>query len=242
MDSVDYIAALRRENDAFHEVVDPSRLGARVEPCPEWSLADLVWHMGEVHWFWGSIAEGRLTDPSQAEATTPERPADGDELVRWARASGDRTHRILAEADPTAPVWTWAPQKDVAFIRRRMAHETAVHRWDAQTTTPSGPRPIDATLAADGIDEFLSFFVPYALGEGPPFEGSIHIHCTDIHGEWLLGRDGSYTVGHARGDAALRGPASDLLLALWRRRPLDEVEVVGHRAVADELISRLRIE
>ena len=37
---------------------------------------------------------------------------------------------------------------------------------------------------------------------------------------------------HAKADAALRGPAHDLLMVLWRRSPLDAVEVFGDTAAA----------
>lgn len=240
MVAMDYLDALRRENEAFYAAVDPARFAERVGSCPAWSLGDLVWHMGEVHWFWGSIVEGRLKDP--LDVSEPQRPADGRELVSWARESGERIRGILSEADPATEVWTWSDQNDVAFIRRRMAHETAVHRWDAQSTTSDGGRPVDAALAADGIQEFLSYFFPYSVGANEPYEGTVHLHCTDVEGEWLLMPDGTHTTGHSKGDAALRGTASDLLLTLWRRAPLDQVDIVGDRSVASELIDRLRID
>ena len=48
------------------------------------------------------------------------------------------------------------------------------------------------------------------------------------------------TREHAKGDAAVRGPAHDLLMVLWRRQSLDTVEVIGDRAVAERLIARTR--
>ena len=49
------------------------------------------------------------------------------------------------------------------------------------------------------------------------------------------------TREHAKGDAAVRGPAHDLLMVLWRRQALDTVEVIGDRAVAERLIARTRL-
>ena len=54
---------------------------------------------------------------------------------------------------------------------------------------------------------------------------------------------GTYDIerAHAKGDCALRGSASDLLLALWRRRGLAaaETEAQGrHRALATQASTR----
>ena len=100
-----------------------------------------------------------------------------------------------------------------------------MHRWDAEHAAGT-PAPIDAELAVDGIDELLTVMVPIALGgkDGIDIGGSLHVHCTDGEGEWTLHTDdGVYRVerGHAKGDAAVRGPASQLLLALWGRVSID---------------------
>ena len=76
----------------------------------------------------------------------------------------------------------------------------------------------------------------------------IHIHGTDdppppVNAEWLLAfADGqvAVTTEHAKGDVALRGRAEDLLLVLWRRRPLEVLDLVGERAVAEQLLDVAR--
>ncbi len=99
-----------------------------------------------------------------------------------------------------------------------MAHETAVRRADAQAAHgPVDPvRP--AELAADGIGEVLDvFLVPESTQLGIGGNGrSVHLHCTDTEGEWLLellpDRVG-VARGHAKGDCVARGTASDLVVA-----------------------------
>jgi uncharacterized protein (TIGR03083 family) len=241
MERDEYLDALAIESAAFESAVSGTPLDAQVPPCPEWTVADLAYHLGEVHYFWGQVARGRLATP---EVEPPARPPDR-ELVAWAATQAAELRRILDEADPTTAVWTWAPQKDVAFIVRRMAQETAVHRWDAQAAAGrSGP--IEAELASDGIDEFLTFFLDARPRDGGRIGGSVHLHATDTPGEWLVREesDGALTVTaeHAKGDAAVRGPASDLLLALWRRVGLDRLEVLGNREVAERLVARTTVE
>ena len=138
-----------------------------------------MYHLGEVHRFWTFIVDQRATSPDDYQE--PARPDDED-LLAWYRDGLARVHEVLAAADPATPVWTWSQQKDVAFVQRRMAQETAVHRWDAQLAA-GGPSPIDPDLAIDGIDEFLDHFVD-PPGDGAT--GSVHLHAGDAPGEWWV--------------------------------------------------------
>jgi uncharacterized protein (TIGR03083 family) len=223
MEPQEYIAALRHEG-AVLAVAAQGRLGAPVPSCPEWDVAELVWHVGNVHRFWREITAHRLQDPEGLES--PPRPSD-DELLDWFSDGVEQAAAVLEEVDPATPVWTWASQHDVAFIQRRVAQETAVHRVDAQLAA-GPPEPIEAELAVDGIDEFLTFYLPVrAGGEGGE---SVHLHATDAPGEWVVAvRDGTVSVKreHGKADAAVRGPTSDLLLLLWRRVSPEDVEVLG---------------
>lgn len=68
----------------------------------------------------------------------------------------------------------------------------------------------------------------------------MHIHCTDVAGEWTIREtaDGfDVTREHAKGDCAIRGAAHDILLALWRRTPLTNCDVVGDVAVAERFVA-----
>ena len=164
--------------------------------------------------------------------------------MTWARDRTARLQAALAAADPATNVWTWSRAQDVAFIDRRMAHETSIHRWDAERAAGHA-RPIDAELASDGVDEFLNVMLLEPRFSFAPIDGSVHLHATDTPGEWLVRtqEDGTLlvTAEHAKGDAALRGPASDLLLALWGRVGPDALEVIGDRAVAERLLARTTV-
>jgi hypothetical protein len=112
-----------------------------------------------------------------------------------------------------------------------MAQELAVHRHDAEAGA-GDPHPIDAEVAADGIDEFLDVFCGIADFSEPP--GTLHLHATDGDGEWFVDTTtGALTWerAHAKGDVAVRGATSDLLLLLWGRVSPDQVEVLGDEQV-----------
>lgn len=232
-----YIEAILQEFDALATAAALD-LAVRVPSCPDWSAADLVYHVGDVYWSWRAVIEGRRTESSTGEFAP--RPAD-DELVAWAAEEAQLLAHLLANTDPHTPVWTWAPQKDVAFVQRRMAQETTVHRVDAELAA-GFRRPVPADLAADGVDEFLEFFLggEDASRLASPGE-AVHLHATDSGDEWIVTvADGTVTTerAHEKGDVAARAPVSDLLLMLWRRVPPSDLEVLGDGAALQRFLAR----
>ena len=211
-------------------------LAARVPGCPEWDASALVAHTSVIHRWVAEVVGTRSRERvSRRHIVAPE---GGQEILEWYGAGLEALRRALAEAGPDAAVWNWTgASATAAFWFRRMAQETAVHRWDAESATGT-PAPLDADLAGDGIAEMLDVFLPLtsAAGEAPDLGGSLHVHTTDVEGEWTL-RPGPDRLeverGHGKGDAALRGPASDVLLALWGRPVLDGVEIFGDASVVE---------
>jgi uncharacterized protein (TIGR03083 family) len=236
-----YLRAIDDESAVFYGAVSVMPMDAPVPSCPDWTVEDLLFHVGSVHGFWAEITARQLLSPNEVE-DQPRPPAD--QLLAWARDRTAHLQAALAAADPATTVWTWARAQDVAFILRRMAHETSVHRWDAELVAGDA-RPIDPELASDGVDEFLNVMLPEPRFSSAPIDGSVHLHATDTPGEWLVRQQAGETLvvtaEHAKGDAALRGPASDLLLALWRRKGPDVLEVIGDRAVAERLLARTTV-
>jgi uncharacterized protein (TIGR03083 family) len=240
---MDFLESIRSEGDLFYATAlaaDPS-LG--VPCCPDWTIHDLAWHLGEVHWFWAADIEQRASEPGQIESGKPVRPAAYPEVVAWGQAQLDQLLRALVATADDVRLWTWAMDESdhtVGFIRRHQVQETAVHRWDMQSAASnSDPDPIDPEAASDSIDEFLSVTVPFAVNKSKPLSGSVHLHCTDLPGEWYIERDGTVERAHATGDVDLRGTASDLLLALYNRISVDSLEVIGRESIALHLVERV---
>jgi MDMPI C-terminal domain/Mycothiol maleylpyruvate isomerase N-terminal domain len=166
----------------------------------------------------------------------------------WLRAGAARIADAVREAGSDL-VWTFTGPAPAVFWIRRMAHETLVHRADAQLAVSAEPEPaIDAGIAADAIDEWLTLLTGGILGNADepikalPAGAALHIHATDDglagRGEWMIRHDaGGLTVkpGHGKGGAALTGPAASLLLVLMRRKPVSDpaVTVYGDSAVVD---------
>ena len=240
MGPADYVSHLRSDGARLADVAE-GNLERPVPSCPEWNVADLLWHTGEVHRFWTNVVATLAHEP---RGLGIERPAD-ESIVAWYRAGVDEAAGTLEAADPTAPIWTWTSTDDTAaWVQRRMAQETAVHRFDGELACGSAT-PVDRALAVDGIDEFLDVFLPEPDAARDLGEGTIHLHATDGEGEWLLRVDGAETLverGHAKGDVAVRGPASDLLLMLWRRLPAADLEVLGNAPVLERFLAGVAVE
>jgi uncharacterized protein (TIGR03083 family) len=235
-----YCEAIRREGTALATAARAAGVDASVPSCPEWSVADLLSHIGRIHrWITAIVQEQRdeLTDHwSQAEPPPPE------ERVAWFAAGVDPLADALRAAGSAVEVWTWTDDHTSGFWARRQANETAMHRWDAQLAAGE-PEPIDRELAVDGLDEYLGLLRHWRGVEAlQGLTGTVHFHCTDGDGEWLvrLGDGVEVTREHAKGDVAARGPASDLLLVLSGRRPAASVEVFGDAGLLDSFLERVR--
>lgn len=218
--------------------------GAPVPAAPGWDTTELLRHVGLIHTRTSVILRtGTMERPSRRNGMLPEPPATG--ILDWYQETlAELVTDLRNLGDPDRPVYAFSPaHRRAGFWPRRMAHETTVHRVDAQQAVGLSVGPIEPTFAADGIDELLTVFVP-TLGAGrSPGDGrSVHLHTTDATGdaggEWLIRFDRDDVVVeavHAKGDAAVRGPAAELLLWLWGRRPLDGLEVIGDRTAAEAL-------
>lgn len=236
----EWLAAIGDQARALAAAARSAGPDTTVPAVPEWTTAKLVKHVGTTHrWAAGNVAAGgSRVSPKDLDLGLPEDPAA---LPDWFEAGAAALVAALTDTAPGAPAWSWGVDQHAGFWARRMAHETAVHRWDAESVA-GAQTPFTAGLAVDGIDERLENLVPSMefneagaaamAGDGE----SIHLHATDTDGEWLLrfGPDGfSYSREHAKGDLAVRGAASDLLLVLIGRRGLDGLEVFGDPGVLD---------
>jgi uncharacterized protein (TIGR03083 family) len=239
-----YVTVLESETGLFAAAVAGGDPAAEVENCPEWTLADLCRHQGMVHRWVAQVirtrARERIGFTGLPDADMPEDPAGQAE---WLLRGASQAAALLRESGPEEPVWGWALEQRTGFWGRRMAHETLVHRIDAESAV--GPvSPVEPGLAADGIDELLHNAMAPASrvyskrdllrGEG----GTLHLHCTDVHGEWLLRRtpEGfSYEEGHRKSDAAVRGPAAEVMQLLLNRLPdgRNSIQVLGDKAVVE---------
>ena len=228
--------------------VAPETLGRQVPTCPDWTLRELVTHLGGVQRWATAVVAGSLSGPPERVEVRP--PDDASGLAAWLREGSGAFIEAVDRIGPETPVWSWSGDDRVAFWARRMANEAAVHAVDAQLVNGDAA-PLDPARAADGIEEWLWMLTlprgTEKLAAYPVRPGgeTLHIHATDpapasaSAGEWTIRRttDGTtWERGHAKGDVALRGSASGLFLVLMRRLDPEAagVQVLGDRTLLDE--------
>jgi uncharacterized protein (TIGR03083 family) len=237
-----YYAEITASTAALAALTGEADLAQPVPSCPDWTLRQLATHVGRAHRWAAEIVRTRSTEFIPFRSVPDGRfPDEPDQRPGWLTAGAERLIGAASEAG-TDQVWAFGIMRPSGFWARRMTHETAVHRADAQLATGAAP-VIEPDIAADGIDEWLTFVtVPDPGREDTRLAGlkpgqSLHVHTTDVPGgEWLVshGPDGiEVRREHAKGDAAVRGPASGLLLMLTRRLTPEQAgaQVLGDPAV-----------
>ena len=209
------------ESDAFAATIRADALGRRVPGCPDWTLRDLVWHLGKVQRFWADVVRRGADVVPEFEDGEPGH-LEADELDRWMRASTRELIESLRAVawDTAAWVW-WKEPRTVGAIARHQAQEAAVHRWDAQSAS-GAPAPLPDALAADGVDEFLD--IARQLRDPAP----ITFVATDTGQSMPLADDLSR--------ATVSASAADLVLLLYGRRSLADVKVDGDRAAVEAFL------
>ncbi|MFI0241278.1 maleylpyruvate isomerase N-terminal domain-containing protein [Streptomyces sp. NPDC016845] len=250
-----FCAEIIAQSDLLRGHLDGADLAVTVPTCPDWTLRELVGHVGRAHRWAEAMVRTRAIEGLDEDDLPDRAPADDDPatLGAWLADGARRLADTLRAAGPDTACWSWAWQHDSGFWARRMVHETVVHRADAALAAKAD-YDVAPEIAADAIDEWLRI-VRYvqdidardSAQELKAGGRTLHLHATDAApesaAEWLieLGDEGIvWRREHARADVALRGPMTDLLLAFYRRQPLDSgrVEVLGDRALLDFWLER----
>ncbi|MFD4757818.1 maleylpyruvate isomerase family mycothiol-dependent enzyme [Streptomyces sp. NPDC058439] len=237
--------------DALRAAIKGADLGATVPTCPDWTLRDLVVHVGGAHRWVGEIVRTRATE-EVPDDQVPEFTPEGDDpavLDAWLAEGAAKTVESLRAAGPDQKVWSWGWERSTGFWARRMAHETIVHQADAALTVKTGYE-VAPGLAADTIEEWLEI-VAFAQAAGDEKAAglrgggrSIHLHATDVpEAGWLIefGEDGfTWRRAHEKATVALRGPLTDVMLVFNRRLAADSdrVEVLGDAELLDFWLER----
>jgi uncharacterized protein (TIGR03083 family) len=204
----------------------------------------LLRHVGAGHRWAEKIVRTRATEPppdTELRRLNPDADVDVATLAAWLAQGAAALADALRAAGPETPVW--APLAGVpgrvAFYARRFAHETLIHRADAALAL-GATFIVEPAVAVDAMDEWLDLgslpemfeFHPRLrelLGAGR----TIHLHATDtgFGAEWVVDLTGERIVwrrAHEKCAVAVRGPLTELLLLIYRRRPPGPgVEMLG---------------
>lgn len=222
----------------------PFAAHAEVPGCPERTLAQTLRHVGNIH---------RRTRQWARDGRRPEQPQqsppDG-ELLDFVRTGLSELLTELGMHDPADACDTWWPDDHThGFWRRRMVHETTVHRVDVQAAAGGPVHAVAPEVALDGIDELLFVWFGHRLGElgmSSPQPGVVALSAADRR--WLAvfepGRSTARRVEDldARSaDAMVSGDPMKTYLWSWGRLPDQSIHISGDHEAVGRLWALLRL-
>ncbi|MEU5403964.1 maleylpyruvate isomerase family mycothiol-dependent enzyme [Streptomyces sp. NPDC005963] len=235
MKTAEHITSLVQDGRALAIAARTAGPEAPVPTCPEWQVRDVLRHTGAVHrWATAFLMERHTA----FRPLVQEQALDGDDLLVWFLEGHEALVDALVTADQEVECWAFLPAPSpLAFWARRQAHETAIHRVDAESALGGAPGPVAAEFAADGVDELLTGFHARArsrVRSDAPLR--LRARTTDTDDVWTMqiSTDVPSTVRNAQGpaDCELIGTAQQLYLALWNRLPLSTLTLKGDPEVA----------
>jgi uncharacterized protein (TIGR03083 family) len=215
---------------------------AAVPRYPGQDVEALARHVITIHeWVAALVAEH--SQEFVPQSPPPESLSGRALRVRFDAAWG-RLLEVLAAADESVPMWSFGSDRTVGFWQRRMAHETSMHAWDAESAIAERPAPIPLDLAVTGLGEGLRIHVqrPLRKTEVGGSGETIGIECTDADADWtvtLLDVGVGVEDGVAHPEARLGGSASDLWLGMTGRSTALPLARLGDETVLERFESAL---
>ena len=252
MEIAEHVTTIGRDAKALAAAAEQGGLEIPVPSCPQWTMRDLVRHLGMIHlWAAGHVVQRQ--DPSWGDdldkfpEVWPELAVfwpDDENLLSWYLDTNANLVRTLEAAPPDVDSWTFLPAPSpLAMWARRQAHETAVHRFDGEHAAGI-PSEFDSTFASDGIDELVAGFAPRKEEFPVDRERTMAVHATDTNDRWhvTLAPTGITTVRtDGPADATIAGAASALYLMLWNRGDDPSIAVAGDHEVLDLWHNNVRV-
>jgi len=239
-----YLDELGRHGALLHRSAGSAGLDAPVPSCAGWTVRRLLTHTTKVHHWATAILGG-----AEPAAVGFEAPDDGQ-----LDAVYDDGLSALLRALRTAPdgrgAWTMYPAASGRmFWARRQAHETAIHRLDAELAAGYGVADFEPDFAADGIDELLVGMGPGRFTDLPvDSRRTISLMPLDVNESWTVTvspagfrAESSLAGGSDSADLRVFGMASDLYRWVWNRADGSEVSLRGDLSLADLWRQNLRV-
>lgn len=251
LDHDSYCSRVALEIERFADSLSQVDADTLVPSCPEWRAKDLATHMGMIHRWVDQTVRNQSREPLEFTQFGRDLPQEWVGFSGWLGSMATPLSQTLRQADLDGPAWSFTDNQRASFWPRRMLHETAVHRVDAELAAGQQPQ-IDADTAVDGIDEslyLLSFGHPFRAGP-PDLRGggeTVHLHGTDVDVHWLirLEPDG-HTWEHLSDtpsvppSVTVLGNAAGLHLFQYNRLHSHDarVHVTGDRTVLSDWLTR----
>ncbi|MFB9964062.1 maleylpyruvate isomerase family mycothiol-dependent enzyme [Sinosporangium siamense] len=225
-------------------------MAVKVPTCPEWTLDDLVRHVGT------NLRVIETAVRTETPVVDHHEPGPGRPAT-WLADTAAEFADTLRKAGPDAVARVWGLAARTDYLARRATHDLVVHRADVAITV-GADYAVSPEVAVDAIDELLEMIGDPGVVSANPrmaeLRGSgttIHLHGTDdtpdLAPEWLIefhSKGFTWRRGHAKATVAARGTVRDLLLVFYRRLPPTDrrIEVLGDASLLDFWLDRVSLE
>ncbi|WP_236788738.1 maleylpyruvate isomerase N-terminal domain-containing protein [Amycolatopsis sp. GM8] len=216
-----------------------------VPSSPLFTVGEVVRHLGggyRVARLW--LTEGHA--PQEWQRNPAPRQSTEDYL-RTGLVALMREFSVHAP-DSYAASW-WPADHTYGFWRRRMAHETTIHRYDVQDAVGTYPGEVAEDFAIDGVDEALVVWFGQRLsmiGLSGTARHSVGVSTGGHH--WIARAGPGFTEAWrcsaeeaARADGLVTAPPWHLYLWMWGRLPLREVEWSGDEDAIAQMWALMRL-
>jgi uncharacterized protein (TIGR03083 family) len=248
-----HCAEIINQADLLVSALNGADLGIQVPSCPDWTVNQLLRHVGYALRWADEMIREKVPEVDLSRSMSLDLAAyEGEtasELGPWLEESATSLASALQAVDPDEMIATLAGHPGPRLWSRRMLQETVIHRWDAVNAL-GVPFEIAPEVAADNLAEWTLFALPFAFLSRPAETAAlvgpgntIHLHATDADCELVIDLTGprpAVREGHEKAAVALRGPVAELVLAVYRRRPVEGLEVFGDRDLLDRLLAGVR--
>ena len=243
----DHLRLIDERSAAFRAAVASApSLDVQVPTCPEWTLFDLVQHLGAGRRSWAATIEAGPTAAAKVSAESiPAPPAEREGQVAWLAGSTRELLDALREAGPDRGSWMWWGDSQspptCGAVARHQLQEIAMHTYDAQLTV-GDLQPLPEEIALDGVEDFLLTCCSTTVA-WPHEPAVVDYHATEGR-SWRqrVSADGSRITrlpeadqAQEAADMSIRGTASDLVLSFYGRIPWDSLKLDGDQQVYQRL-------
>lgn len=233
------------EGELLAESAHAAAADAPVPMCPGTTLGQTVRHVGSVY---------RLVISWLAQSARPDEwrrdPLPGQSDLEYQLESLQVLLAQLAAHTPDEYASSWWPEdRTYGFWRRRMAHETVIHRADVQEAAGAVLTEIPEDIAVDGVDEALVLWFGQrlsTLGLSGTKAGTVAVRTGGR--SWIARAGPGETTAWrcsereaAEADAAVSGDPMTVYLWLWGRTQLTAVKFGGEYDLAGQLWALLRL-
>ncbi|PWK90920.1 uncharacterized protein (TIGR03083 family) [Lentzea atacamensis] len=246
-------AEIVNQTSLLVSTLDGFDLGKQVPSTPDWTVNQLLRHLGHAHRWADEMIREKLPEidltRNRAQDVASYAGETAAELGPWLMEGASSLSSALQAVDPNEMIASMGGHPGPRMWSRRMANETVIHRWDVVNAL-GVPFEIAPEVAQDALREWTDFALPYSFlrwpAETAPLLGpgrTVHLHATDVPAELVIDLTGPRPVvreGHEKAAVALRGPVVELVLAVYRRRPVEGLEVFGDAELLDEFLAGVR--